>query len=280
MKINKWLKKNSFFLGNTKKSKKEVEILLSFVIKKPISWIIAFGENKLNSNYLNKLKYLIKRRYLGEPIDYIIGKSYFWSLPLYISKKSMIPRIDSEILVQQTLKFIPIDKKFDVLDLGCGIGSLTLSLARERPNCFFLGVDNIDNLIYLSKKNAKKLKINNVRFIKSNWFSKLENKNFNIILSNPPYISIYDPHLILGDLRFEPLTSLVSKNNGLFDIQYISKNANNFLRKKGWLLFEHGWYQAKYVRNILKKNDFVKVFTKKDYGNNDRITYGKKNNKN
>lgn len=276
MKINKWLKINSFFLGNTQKSKKEAETLLSFVIKKPVSWIIGFGENKLHHTHLNKLKDLIKRRLFGEPIDYIIGQCFFWSLSLNISKKSMIPRIDSEVLVRQALKLIPIDKKFDILDLGCGIGPLTLSLASERPNCFFLGVDNIDDLVNLSKKNAKILKIKNVKFIKSNWFSKLKNKNFNIIISNPPYIDIYDPHLIIGDLRFEPLTSLVSKNNGLFDIQFISKYANNYLKKQGWLLFEHGWYQGKYVRNILKKNNFTKIFTKKDYGNNDRITYGKK----
>lgn len=177
MNINTWLKKNSFLLGNTQKSKKDAEILLSFVIKKPVSWIIGFGEKKLNYRYLFKLKHLVKRLVFGEPISYVIGKCDFWSLTLDISTKSIIPRIDSEILVAQTLELIPANKKFNVLDLGCGIGSLTLSLAIERFNCFFLGIDFIDDLINISRINAKKLNIKNVKFMKSNWFSNLKKKN-------------------------------------------------------------------------------------------------------
>lgn len=272
MKISTWLQKNYFSLGNKESSRKEIEILLSFVINKPISWIIGFSDNDLKYNQLLKLNHLIQRRLIGEPIAYIIGKCNFWSISLNISNKSFIPRIDSEIIVEETLSLIPNNKKIYILDLGCGSGALTLSLAYEKPTCFFLGVDYFHDLVTLSRNNAKNLNIINVKFIKSNWFSRLNNKKFDIIISNPPYIDINDKHLLSGDVRFEPLTSLVSKNQGLFDIQYISSQAHYFLKKRGWLIFEHGYNQAYYVQKILKKNNFVKIFTRKDYGNNDRVT--------
>lgn len=274
--INNWLKKATIFLKNFDNPRKEALILLQFIIKKSFSWIIAFEDTILSIKQILQLDVLLQRRSFGEPISYIIGECEFWSLKLNISNISMIPRIDSEFLIEKTLEKIPLSAS-NILDLGCGCGSLTLALASERPDCLFIGIDYIKNLIFLSKHNAKKLKIKNVYFIKSNWFSALKNIFFDTIISNPPYIKVNDPHLFRGDLRFEPLTALVSKENGLRDIKIISKQAIYFLKKKGWLLFEHGWNQKKQVINILKKNNFTKIITYKDYSNCDRVTAAMKN---
>lgn len=241
--INTWLKQATVSLKKVDNPKKEAEILLQFVINKSLSWILAFEETILTNKQIFDLDILIKRRVYGEPIAYIIGKCEFWSLEFYISNISMIPRIDSEFLVEKTLEYIPLSHS-SILDLGCGCGALTLALANARPDCLFIGVDYLEDLIYLSQYNAKKLKIKNVTFIKSNWFSELKNKKFDIIISNPPYIDISDPHLLIGDLRFEPSTALIAKENGLYNIKLISQQSIYFLKSRGWLLFEHGWNQS------------------------------------
>lgn len=269
--INTWLKQATVSLKKVDNPKKEAEILLQFVINKSLSWILAFEETILTNKQIFDLDILIKRRVYGEPIAYIIGKCEFWSLDFYISNISMIPRIDSEFLVEKTLEYIPLSHS-SILDLGCGCGALTLALANARPDCLFIGVDYLEDLIYLSQYNAKKLKIKNVTFIKSNWFSELKNKKFDIIISNPPYIDISDPHLLIGDLRFEPSTALIAKENGLYNIKLISQQSIYFLKSRGWLLFEHGWNQSSQVTKILKKNSFTKIFTYKDYSNCDRVT--------
>lgn len=269
--INTWLKQATISLKKVDNPKKEAEILLQFVINKSLSWILAFEETILTNKQIFDLDILIKRRVYGEPIAYIIGKCEFWSLEFYISNISMIPRIDSEFLVEKTLEYIPLSHS-SILDLGCGCGALTLALANARPDCLFIGVDYLEDLIYLSQYNAKKLKIKNVTFIKSNWFSELKNKKFDIIISNPPYIDISDPHLLIGDLRFEPSTALIAKENGLYNIKLISQQSIYFLKSRGWLLFEHGWNQSSQVTKILKKNSFTKIFTYKDYSNCDRVT--------
>lgn len=269
--INTWLKQATVSLKKVDNPKKEAEILLQFVINKSLSWILAFEETILTNKQIFDLDILIKRRVYGEPIAYIIGKCEFWSLEFYISNISMIPRIDSEFLVEKTLEYIPLSHS-SILDLGCGCGALTLALANARPDCLFIGVDYLEDLIYLSQYNAKKLKIKNVTFIKSNWFSELKNKKFDIIISNPPYIDISDPHLLIGDLRFEPSTALIAKENGLYNIKLISQQSIYFLKSRGWLLFEHGWNQSSQVTKILKKNSFTKIFTYKDYSNCDRVT--------
>lgn len=274
MKINKWLKINNKLL-KLNNNQLDAKILLSFVIKKSVNWINHFKEYKLNEQQIIILKDMINRRILGEPIAYITGECEFWSLPLVISNKSMIPRIDSEILVEQVLLKINKKRSF-VLDLGCGSGALTLALASECPNSKFIGIDYIKDLVSLSQKNSKLLNINNVSFFYSNWFKNIKNKKFNFILSNPPYISFYDPHLLIGDLKFEPLTSLAANDNGLFNIKLIASQAKNFLYKKGWLIFEHGWNQSFLVKNILINNNFINVFSQKDYNGYYRVTGGMK----
>lgn len=278
MNIKYWLKKNTYILSknNNNNAQKEAVTLLSFVIKKPLSWIMAFDETLLTKKQIYKLNNFIKRRIIGEPIAYIIKECYFWSIKMSISNKAMIPRLDSEILIEKTLELIKPSSKF-ILDLGCGCGSLTLALAKEKPNCIFFGIDYIHQLILLARKNAKKLNIKNVFFINSNWFTKLNRNKFDIIISNPPYIDIKDPHLLIGDLQFEPLTALVADDNGLYNIKLIARSAANFINKSGWIIFEHGWKQGLKTRNILKENNFTNIFTNKDYNNCDRITGGMKN---
>lgn len=272
MKISDWLKKANKLLKKNNNNK-EAEIFLEFVIKKPIVWIKTFDDYILNQYQLKILNELLERRALKEePVAYIIKECYFWSLKLYIYNIAMIPRVESEILVEKALEFIPYSSY--VLELGCGCGAITLALAKERPDCIFFGTDVCFKLINLSKYNAKKLNIKNVFFKYSNWFSELKNIYFDIIISNPPYIDICDPHIFIGDLRFEPLTALVSSDKGLFDIKLITSQAKLFLKNKRYIIFEHGWNQAKKVNKILKKNSFTNIFTKKDYFGCNRITGG------
>lgn len=272
MNIKQWLIKTTSNLSTVENPKKEAETLLKFIIKKSFSWIKLFEHTELNNKQITKLNLLVTRRKIGEPIAYIIKNTEFWSLNFEVSNISMIPRIDSEVLVEKTLKLIPQMSFLKILDLGCGCGSLSIALASERKNCLFIGVDYNDKLISLSKKNSKKIKVNNVNFIKSNWFNKLKNHFFDVIISNPPYIDINDPHLLKGDLLFEPINSLVAKENGLHFIKLITNTSIKFLKPNGCLIFEHGWNQGNKVRKILTKNNFIKIFTYQDYSGLDRVT--------
>lgn len=273
MKISLWIKKSVlqlFFV--TGKPRLEAEIILRTVIKKSRSWILAYPEKNLTKIQIKKLNFLIRRRILGEPISYLTGNREFWSLNFKVNYNTFIPRHDSELLVEKTLFYISSTPSL-ILDLGTGCGALALAIAKERPDCFIVGVDYCNNIINIAKYNAKKLKIKNVKFVKSNWFNNLKNNFFDIIISNPPYLSKIDPHLN-GEIRFEPVKSLISKKNGLADITYIINNSKYFIKKNGFLLCEHGWNQSVKIKKIFQKNNFHNINTYLDYKKIDRITVG------
>lgn len=273
MNIKHWLATTVKYLHYSYNPKYDAEILLSFVIKKNISWLTAFDDTILTENELLKLKLLVKRRARGEPIAYILGKQEFWSLPISLSSDTFIPRADTESLVEIALLHLS-SRPCTILELGTGSGAISLAIAHERPDCKIFAVDYIKKALIIAKYNAKKLKFNNIEFFYSNWFSALKNISFDMIISNPPYISINDVHLLNKDLLFEPLTSLISNENGLGDIKKIIFNAKKFLNHYGYLFLEHGWKQASSVRNLLYKNQFKKIKTYKDYSGNNRITGG------
>lgn len=253
-------------------AKLDCKILLAFVLDKETSYLLTWPEKKLTEVQFKAFMVLFNRRLKGEPIAYIIQEREFWSLPFYVSPATLIPRPDTELLVEHILARHQQDT-LTCLDLGTGTGAIALALASEQPNWHIDAVDFSYEAIVLAQKNAQRLKLARVNIFQSDWFSTIEqDKKFNIIVSNPPYIDENDEHLSEGDVRFEPLSALVASDNGYSDIKHIAKNALTFLENQGALYFEHGFEQAKEVRDILKQLGYNDIETLQDYSGNDRVT--------
>lgn len=253
----------------------DAAVLLCHALNKPRSFLLTWPEKELDSEQLASFEQILNRRLTGEPIAYIIGEREFWSLPLAVSPSTLIPRPDTERLVE-----IALDKALetsgDILDLGTGTGAIALALASELPQRKVWGVDVKTEAKELAEKNAERLGFTNTEFRSGSWFEPIETgTQFALIVSNPPYIEKTDPHLTQGDVRFEPLSALVADDNGLADIRYISQAAPNYLLEGGWLMFEHGYDQGVAVREILSNLGYDQVNTYKDYGDNDRVTIGR-----
>lgn len=273
MDIRSWLKAACAALCGGESPKRDAEVLLSFVTGKSRSWLMAFDETQLDAAQLAQLNALIARRARGEPVAHLTGEREFWSLPLTVSPVTLIPRPDTEILVEQALARLP-DYAVDILDLGTGTGAVALAIASERPDCQVIGVDRVAEAVQLAQHNAQKLQIANAAFLRSDWFSALAGKKFALIVSNPPYIDAADAHLQQGDVRFEPLSALVADDQGLADIRHIAQAARHYLLPQGALLLEHGWQQGESVRTILSAHNYQAVATCQDYAGHDRVTAG------
>lgn len=257
--------------------KVDANVLLQAVTKRSKSAIFAFSETVLSEAELAELNALLARRAKGEPIAYILGEKEFWSLPLAVSTATLIPRPDTECLVEVALEWaykrLNSQETLQILDLGTGTGAIALALASELgEKAQIIGVDKQAEAVQLAEQNRQKLGFEQVCFLQSDWFSVLENHCFDLIVSNPPYIDKDDENLTKGDVRFEPLTALVAEQHGLSDLQKIIENAPLYLAKQGALMLEHGWQQAADVQQIFKQNQWDKIETFKDYGNQDRIT--------
>lgn len=273
MNFSHWLTHAIGRLAAGDSPKRDAEILLGHVTGRARTYIMAFGETELSEQALLQLEALLSRREQGEPVAYLIGEREFWSLSLSVSPATLIPRPDTECLVEQALMRLGADPA-RVLDLGTGSGAIALAIASERPDCQVTGVDLQPDAVALAQHNGQKLSISNAKFLQGSWFSPLAGQTFDIIASNPPYIDAADPHLSQGDVRFEPASALIADHNGLADIDYIVAHAPSHLEPQGWLLLEHGWQQGEAVRNILQAAGFTQVETVKDYGDNDRVTLG------
>lgn len=267
-----WLSLTAARFSQSDSPKRDAEILLSFVTGRARTYLLAFGETALTAEQLAVLEPLAARREQGEPIAYLVGEREFWSLPLSVSSATLIPRPDTECLVEQALAHLPTTP-CHILDLGTGTGAIALALASERPDCSVVGVDIKADAVALSRHNAEKLAINNVHFLQSCWFESVSGR-FTLIVSNPPYIDANDPHLNEGDVRYEPHSALVASAQGMADLAEIIRQSPAYLEAGGWLMLEHGWQQANTVQKHLKEVGFSAVMTHKDYGNNDRVTLG------
>lgn len=274
MNYQHWLTYAANNLCHSDSAKRDAEILLQYITGHTRTFLIAFGETELNIKQQQQLEHLLARRAKGEPIAYLVEEKEFWSLAIKVSPVTLIPRADTECLVERALQLLSDKRAVKILDLGTGSGAVALALASECPQAQIVGVDISDTAIALAQLNADNLLINNVKFCKSNWFTSLPIQQFDMIVSNPPYIDEYDPHLQQGDVRFEPKTALISANQGLADIQLIIEQSRNYLANKGWLLLEHGWLQGEQVRQLFSCHQYQQVVTFQDYGGNDRITVG------
>lgn len=281
MNYQQWLNRAAIFLSENLKNdpylnaKVDVHLLLQSVTQKSKSQILAFSETELDAQTLEKLTALLTRRATGEPMAYILGEVDFWTLNLEVSPDTLIPRPDTEILVEQALNRLPLKEPVMILDLGTGTGAIALSLADELKkrgqNSRVLGVDLIPNAVALAQRNALRNQLPQVEFRQSSWFENVTEK-FDLIVTNPPYIDSQDIHLTQGDVRFEPLTALVSEEEGYQDLRHIIEQAPDYLNSAGWLLLEHGWQQGEKVRSFFDNNLWEMVATVKDYGDNERVT--------
>ena len=273
MEFQHWLRQAASELSASESPKRDAEILLEFVTGKARTYLLAFGETQLSAEQEAQLATLLARRKTGEPVARLVGEREFWSLPLYVSPATLIPRPDTECLVEQALSRLPA-QACRILDLGTGTGAIALALASERPDCEVTAVDVMPDAVALAQRNVARLGFPNVTVLQSSWFSALDNRTFGMIVSNPPYIDEHDPHLTQGDVRFEPLTALVAANEGLADIVHIVTTSRQHLLPGGWLLVEHGWTQGDAVRDVFIAAGYRAVETCRDYGGNDRLTLG------
>lgn len=269
-----WLHNATTALAASDSPRRDAEILLGNATGKSRSFIVAFGETRLDDDQQQRLDALLARRVSGEPMAHLVGMREFWSLPLFVSPVTLIPRPDTECLVEQTLARLPA-RPCRILDAGTGSGAIALALASERPDCHVTGVDRIPEAVALAQRNAEHLQLNNVTFLQSDWFSAVSTCRFDIIVSNPPYIDARDPHLQQGDVRFEPHSALVAAQDGLADLAQLIALAPQFFTPGGWLLLEHGWQQGEAVRQRLTAAGYYDIATHRDYGGNERVSEGR-----
>lgn len=252
----------------------DASVLLCHVLAKPSSYLLTWPEQELTVAQQQSFESLLARRLAGEPIAYLTGEREFWSLPLKVSPATLIPRPDTECLVEMALvKAKTISGA--ILDLGTGTGAIALALASELPETKIVAVDIQPQAVQLAQENASLLGFKQVTFLQGSWFEPLPSgTKFALIVSNPPYIDANDPHLQQGDVRFEPASALVAAEQGLADIKRISEQARHFLLPMGWLLFEHGYQQAEQVRECLSALGYHSVSSHLDYAGNPRISLG------
>ncbi|PVZ15942.1 MULTISPECIES: peptide chain release factor N(5)-glutamine methyltransferase [unclassified Pseudomonas] len=252
----------------------DAELLLAAALGKSRSYLRTWPERIVANDQAQAFAGYLARRNQGEPVAYILGQQGFWSLDLEVAPHTLIPRPDTELLVETALECLPA-ASVRALDLGTGTGAIALAMARERAGWQVTAVDRVEQAVALAERNRQRLGLANVRVLSSHWFSNLAGERFELIVSNPPYIAEKDPHLVAGDVRFEPASALVSGADGLDDIRHIIAHASGHLAERGWLLLEHGYDQAPRVRELLAEHGFEQVESRRDLGGHERISLGR-----
>ncbi len=252
----------------------DAELLLLHLIKKNRAFLYAHSEQILEPNVYLAFKMLILKRLEGIPIAYLINQREFWSLPLYVTSDTLIPRPETELLIELTLSFLGERSICSVLELGTGTGAISLALATEKPQWRILASDLSQPALLIAQKNAELHQVQNITFAQSNWFETLPKQRFDLIISNPPYLAEHDPHQYEGDLRFEPKQALLSGTDGLTDLKHIIQASNDYLKPGGLLLLEHGYNQGKAVNHFFLREHYHDVQCWQDAAGLDRVSMG------
>ncbi len=252
----------------------DAELLLAHVLKKDRVYLYTWPEETVSATSHTYFLELVERRANGEPIAYITGIQEFWSLPLKVTPDTLIPRPDTEILVQEALNRLKEDVHYAIADLGSGSGAIALAIASERPCCHIQGVDQSKRAVEVATENALQLKLSNISFQQGDWLSGFADDSMNMILSNPPYVADDDPHMSEGDVRFEPTSALLSGPEGLDDYKRILPEAMRCLKEDGWLLLEHGYNQQEKLLKLMQQHGFKETKGVRDYGGQARVIIG------
>ena len=255
----------------------DAEVLLCLALNKQRSYLRAWPDQQLQPEHLTAFKALLEQRQKGMPVAYITGNREFWSRDFQVTPDVLIPRPDTELLIELSLNLIPANEPAKIIDLGTGSGIIAITLAAERPHAQISATDFSLAALRIAQLNADKHHINNIQFYQSDWFADIPDTKFNLIISNPPYIAEDDSHLQQGDVRFEPQTALCAAEQGLRDIKIIADAARNYLEPCGHLLIEHGYDQQQQVQALFKDLHYDKVQTYTDLSGQPRVTYGQWN---
>jgi len=255
-------------------AKLDAEVMLLHIIHQQRGYLYTWPDERLTSDQVTAFGEMVARRLLGTPIAHIVGEREFWSLPFMVNPTTLIPRPDTEILVETALN-LPLADNARVLDLGTGTGAIALSLAYEKSEWKITAVDKIIEAVALAKANRAHLKLPQVEIVQSDWFDSVGSYDFNLIVSNPPYIDETDEHLSQGDVRFEPQSALTAGEEGFADLYHIASCARDYLAPGGYLLLEHGYGQAIQLRDKMIELGYENVATVRDFGSNDRCTLGR-----
>jgi release factor glutamine methyltransferase len=253
----------------------DAEWLLAHALEKARGWLYAHADDLVDASVRQRFEALVERRAAGEPVAYLTGTRGFWTLDLRVTADTLIPRADTERLVELALARLPVDAACRVADLGTGSGAIALAIGSERPRATVVATDASAAALEVARRNAGELRLEAVDFRQGDWCAALGDETFDLIASNPPYLADDDVHRSEGDLRFEPESALVSGRDGLDAIRRIVSGATMHLRPGGWLLLEHGWEQGDAVRALLHDAGFVEVSTQRDLESRDRVTLGR-----
>lgn len=250
----------------------EAEVLAMYACDLSRAEIVTAAGEALAPEQQRRYEALIERRRQGEPIAYIVGRREFWSLDFAVSPATLIPRPETELLVERALAHVPADRALSVVDLGTGCGAIGIAIAHARPRARLIATDCSAQALEIAQANARRLGVTNVEFLIGDWFAPLTGVRADIIVSNPPYVASGDPHLARGDARFEPPLALVGGADGLDAIRRIAAGAHSCLHPGGWLLLEHGWDQAARVRAELERHGYDSIAGWRDLAGRERVT--------
>ena len=257
---------------NNEDASVDANVLLAYVLQCNQTHLLTWPEKQLTVEQQQQFEQAVEQRKNGKPVAYITGQRGFWSLDLQVNEATLIPRPDTECLVELALDKIQANQT--IVDIGTGTGAIALALAAEQPSTSLFACDFSAAALVVAQQNAKLNNIDNVQFLHTDWLTSFAENSIDMVVSNPPYIEADDPHLQQGDVRFEPLTALASGEDGLDDIRQIVKQASYCLKPQGWLLIEHGYHQSEQVQELFAQAGFVEVTAHQDFGGNDRVVQG------
>ena len=264
------------YLPESTTSRLDVEILLAYVCYVDRAFLYTNPQLVLTEGQQDQFQNLLNRRKKGEPIAYLVGSKDFWSLSLIVACGVLVPRPETEVLVETILAIYPASESIKVADLGTGCGAIALALATERPHWRIVATDKSPFALKNAKKNAVKLGISQVAFYQGDWCKALTESDFDIIVSNPPYLSLEEWEKGMLELKFEPVEALVAEKSGVGSFEAIIEEAKKFLRPQGMLILEHGYQQGEVVRGMMEANGYNHIFTRQDLAGLERMTIGQK----
>ena len=253
----------------------DAQVLLCHVLACNSAHLVAWPEKPLDETQRRHFLQLIERRRQGHPVAHLTGEREFWSMDFLVDESTLIPRPETETLIEYVLEKHSHQASLKLLDMGTGTGAIAIVLARENPGWQVHACDISLQAIKLADRNRDKHAINNLTLVESDWFSNIDESDYDLIISNPPYIDADDPHLAQGDVRFEPASALISANRGMKDIEHLCAKAKGHLKNAGWLIVEHGYDQAAQVADCFTKNGYSEITQRQDLSGHIRMTAGR-----